>query len=76
MEPKLPEIDIKFENTTEMSCEKCQCNIFAEGIFLRKVSKFVTGSPVDSLVPIGTFYCVRCQHVNEDLLPKVLKDNK
>lgn len=40
---------------------------------LRKVSKFLTGDAQDGVLPIQTFVCAKCGHINEDFMPKELK---
>ena len=64
-----PKINVRLKDTEELTCEKCGCNIFGEALFIRKLNRLYTGSETDSLIPIPTFYCVKCQHVNKELLP-------
>lgn len=66
-----PKLQIKLEDMVEVICEKCACNIFTEGLMIRKISKFLTGTDQDSIAPMQVFYCVKCQHVNEQFLPKI-----
>lgn len=69
-------MNISMDKTTPMVCENCGGEVFQEGFLVRKASKFLTGSPQDSLIPIGTLFCVKCGHVNSDLIPAALVDNK
>lgn len=48
-----PQIDLK--NTTAMTNSEGGV-IFQQGVILRKVSKFVTGTQEDALIPIPVFY--------------------
>ena len=48
-----PQIDLK--NTTSMTNSEGGV-IFQQGVILRKVSKFVTGTQEDALIPIPVFY--------------------
>jgi predicted nucleic-acid-binding Zn-ribbon protein len=66
------QINIPLEQTTPVVCDNCEGTAFCEALILRKASKFLTGSPQDSLVPISTFYCVKCGHVNDEFKPKEL----
>ena len=47
--------------------------VFAEGVILRKVSKFVAGTDEDAIMPIPCFYDVKTGEVLLDTLPKDLK---
>ena len=74
--PQQQKVGIK--DTDEVVCEKCGHNVFNLGILLRKVSSFLTGTGKPSYLPIDNvaFYCVKCQHVNDEFIPAELKKNK
>jgi ribosomal protein L37E len=63
-------INVSLDKTTSVVCEKCGGKSFQGGILLRKVSRFITGDVQDGIIPIETFYCASCGHVNEEFLPK------
>ena len=46
-------------------------NTFIEANYIRKISKLLTGSPEDMIVPIPTFVCTKCSHVNEQFKIKM-----
>ena len=39
---------------------------FKEIVLIKKVSKLLTGSPEDTIVPFPTYVCDDCGHMNED----------
>ena len=49
-------------------------HIFAEGVIIRKVSKFVAGTAEDAIIPIPCFYDVKTGKILVDLLPKDIRD--
>jgi hypothetical protein len=59
-----PKIDLKQQPTVE--CEKCQSKYFKEVVLIKQVSKLMTGSSEDTMVPFPTYMCVECGHVNKD----------
>ena len=61
---------------TEYVCEKCENTTFQEALMLRKVSRFLTGDAQDGLMPIATFACIKCGHVNQEFYPKELVKNE
>ena len=71
MQQQNPLANVRFDQTTGVICEKCGSNIFTEGLYLRKVSKFLVAasSDKDQVIPVPTFYCVKCQHVNKEFSP-------
>ena len=48
--------------------------VFAEGVILRKVSKFLTGSTEDAIMPVPCFYDPRTGRVLVELLPKEVRE--
>jgi hypothetical protein len=71
MQQQNPLANVRFDQTTGVVCEKCGNNVFTEGLYLRKVSKFLVAasSDKDQVIPVPTFYCVKCQHVNKEFSP-------
>jgi hypothetical protein len=71
MQQQNPLSNIRFDQTSGVVCEKCGGSIFSEAMYLRKVSKFLvaTTSDKDQLIPVPTFYCVSCKHVNKEFSP-------
>ncbi len=73
MQNQQPTLNISLDKTTPYVCDSCSNATFAEGTLLRKASKFLTGSPEDSLIPIPVFYCTKCGHVNKEFIPTPLQ---
>ena len=63
-------MNVALKDTTAITCEECGNEVFQEGVLLRKVSRFVTGTAQDVLMPIPVFACIKCGHVNADFMPK------
>ena len=70
MNQKELNMNVSMKDTTPVVCEECGNNIFVEGVMLRKISRFVTGTAQDALMPIPVFSCGRCHHVNDEFMPK------
>ena len=67
------QLNIRLEDTSEVTCEACGNSVFTEGLLMRRVSKFIAGTPNDSMIPISVFACTKCGHVNSEFLPQQLK---
>jgi uncharacterized Zn finger protein len=63
-------MNISLEDTTEITCDECGSATFHEAVMLRSVSRFITGTAQDGMMPIPVFACDKCGHVNEQFLPK------
>jgi DNA-directed RNA polymerase subunit RPC12/RpoP len=66
-------LNISLDKTTPIVCEECSNKSFIQVTFLRKVSKFITGTDQDALIPVPSFSCSKCGHVNVEFLPKDLQ---
>ena len=61
------------DETVPVKCEKCGCEVFTPSYLLRKVSRLLVGAKEDAIIPIDTFSCVKCGHVNKEFLPVELQ---
>ena len=71
-----PKLNVTLDKTTSIVCDECGGQVFTEGLIIRKASKFLTGTSQDSIIPIPTFSCAKCGHVNQEFLPKELQTQK
>jgi hypothetical protein len=72
---KQPELKLNLDlkNTTAVT-SSTGGKVFAEGVILRKVSKFIAGTAEDAVMPIPVFYDVITGEVVTEMLPKDLRD--
>jgi hypothetical protein len=66
-------VNIDIKNTTPITSPEGN-QVFSEGVILRKVSKFVTGTSEDGIIPVPCFYDVVTGKILVELLPKELRD--
>ena len=68
-----PQMDIK--QTEPIKCDSCKSQAFQEAVMLRRVSAILSPSGKPGVLPIPTFSCVSCSHINEEFLPPDLRSN-
>jgi hypothetical protein len=73
MKQEQPRLNINLKNTEIVKSEEGNV-VFAEGLILRKASKFMTGTTEDAIVPIPVFYDVISGKILKETLPKELQD--
>jgi len=66
---------LDISQTTAITCDKCKGQLFKEVMLIRKASRFVTNAPQDSYVPMPVFACTKCEHVNDEFLPPMLRSD-
>jgi hypothetical protein len=65
-------LNIDIKNTRPITSPEGN-QVFAEGVILRKVSRFVTGTSEDGVIPIPVFYDIKTGKILVELLPKELR---
>jgi hypothetical protein len=65
-------VNIDIKNTKAITSPEGN-QVFSEGVILRKVSRFVTGTQEDGVIPVPVFYDVVTGKVLVELLPKELR---
>jgi len=63
------DIKIDVDKTLPYICEECESEFFEEIICIRKVSRLLVGAQDDSLIPMKTYRCADCKHLNKDFKP-------
>jgi hypothetical protein len=69
-----PNVDLS--QAKDMLCGKCGGDTFAPGFRFKKISRLLTGTPQDAVIPIELYLCVECGEVLEELLPKEARKQK
>jgi hypothetical protein len=68
-----PKLNIDIKSTTSITSPEGN-KLFQEGVILRKVSKFVAGTPEDAVIPVPVFYDVKTGNILIEMLPKELRE--
>jgi len=66
MDLNKPKVNIDLKEQPSVVCEKCEGVYFREVTMIKKVSKLLTGSGQDTIVPFPTYMCDSCGYVNEE----------
>lgn len=62
-----PKVNLREQPT--IKCDNCGSIYFREVIYIKKVSKIITGTSEDTIVPFPIYRCDDCNHVNEGFNP-------
>jgi hypothetical protein len=57
-------------SATDLKCEACECPTFVPVFFLKHISAIMSPNGQEINAPIQTFACSKCNHVNEQFVPK------
>ena len=70
MNREQPGLQIDFSQTTAEVCDECGNDIFTEVLKMRKLSALLSPTGQETMIPIKTFACTKCGHINSEFLPK------
>tara|TARA_Y100000593_G_C4076966_1_gene221970 strand:- start:71 stop:286 length:216 start_codon:yes stop_codon:yes gene_type:complete len=62
--PQQPQMNIDMSQTTAEVCEKCKCEQFTRVFLMRKLSALLSPAGQESMIPMETFACAKCGHIN------------
>jgi hypothetical protein len=68
-----PKLSVDLKATRPVTSEEGN-HVFTEGFVLRRVSKFLTGTTEDGVIPVPCFYDVKTGEILLDTLPKDLRE--
>lgn len=57
------------ENAVDLSCEECGYALFKPVFTIKKISSLVSPTGQEMVLPMQTFACDKCGHVNSNFLP-------
>lgn len=66
-------LNISLKNTQPLLSEDGN-QVFAEGVLLRKISRFAAGTEEDAILPIPVFYDIKTGKVLLETVPKELRE--
>lgn len=58
----------------DAKCDSCGNATFSQVVLIRKISKLITLTHDDVTVPLPTFACNACNHVNVDFIPLPMRN--
>lgn len=68
-----PTQQIDLSTSKPIVCEECGYNTFIPATRMRRISKLVTGTPQDVVVPYDILLCGECGSTLQELLPEQIK---
>lgn len=67
-----PNVDLS--QTQGVTCDECGETYFDQSLIIRKASGLLTGTGQPGYIPIPVFICRACGHVNEEFLPRQVRE--
>jgi predicted nucleic acid-binding Zn ribbon protein len=74
--PQQPKVNVDLSDAEDVTCERCNNYTFEEVMLMKKISALVSPTGKEAIVPIPTFACNACGHINKGFLPVVPKNQQ
>lgn len=74
--PQQPQVNFDISQADDITCERCGNYTFEQIMLMKKVSALVSPTGKDAVVPIPTFACNACGHINKGFLPVLPKNQE
>jgi|TARA_A200000159_G_scaffold36036_1_gene32522 DNA-directed RNA polymerase subunit RPC12/RpoP len=71
-QPQQPKIDLN--KSKPMVCNHCGYDVFLPAVKFRTISKIITGTPQDVMIPVDVYCCGECGAVKEELIPVEIRN--
>ena len=62
------QIQVNIKDAQNLECENCKSIYFDKITVIKKINKLLVGTSEDQLVPMETYKCSDCGHINEDFI--------
>jgi hypothetical protein len=63
---QMQQMKVNLSTAATISCEECECTHFTPIFFMKQLSALMSPTGKDQLVPIQSFHCSKCGHVNKE----------
>tara|TARA_R100000734_G_C3253470_1_gene54278 strand:+ start:219 stop:455 length:237 start_codon:yes stop_codon:yes gene_type:complete len=73
--PQQPQMKVDFSQTTAVTCESCNHDVFIPAFKMRKLSALLSPAGKETMIPMNVFACAKCGHINDAFLPKGVEDD-
>jgi len=69
-----PQMKINIDDLTDVGCDECGGFYFRQITLFKRLSPLVSPTGNEQLVPVPSFRCDDCGHVNEQFTPKLMQE--
>jgi uncharacterized Zn finger protein len=71
--PMAPQMNVDLSKADDVICERCGNYTFEQVMLMKRMSALVSPTGKEAVVPIPTFACNACGHINKQFLPVIPK---
>ena len=63
------QIKVNLQDAEDVVCEECKNAYFVPAVMIKRLSPLVSPTGQEAMVPVQTFQCNQCNHVNSQFIP-------
>jgi hypothetical protein len=70
---RAPQMNVDLSKADDVVCERCGNYTFNDVMLMKRMSALISPTGKEAIVPIPTFACNACGHINKQFLPVIPK---
>jgi len=74
--PRTINMSVDMNLATDIKCESCEGLAFRSCFLIKKVSAVISPNGQETIVPVETFACNSCGHINQQFMPTMVTEEK
>jgi len=69
-------MNVDMNMASDVICEKCEGFAFSSCYLIKKISALVSPTGKEAIIPVETFVCNGCGHINKEFMPSLIAGNE
>jgi hypothetical protein len=74
--PPTVKMNVDMNLATDVKCEACEGIAFRSCFLVKKISAVISPTGQETIVPVETFACNSCGHINAQFMPTMITEEK
>jgi len=74
--PPKVNMNVDMNLATDIKCDVCEGLAFRSCFLIKKISAVMSPTGQETIVPVETFACNSCGHINQLFMPRMIAEEK
>ena len=74
--PPKVNMNVDMSLATDVKCEACECISSRSCFLIKKLPAIISPSGQETIIPVETFSCNSCGHINQQFMPTMVTEEK
>jgi len=74
--PPRVKMNVDMSLATDVKCESCEGVAFSSCFLIKKLPAVISPSGQETIIPVETFACNSCGHINQQFMPTMIAEER